>query len=146
MKIFYTLLTGLTLFALPSYAESLQIETTKQTLVFDVEIADTQEERRIGLMNRESLPNNGGMLFIFEEVIFAQFWMKDTKIPLDILYIGEDGIIKGIHANALPNDETPIPPPAPALAVLEIAGGSAESLGIVAGNKVIHKIFEKDLK
>ena len=115
-------------------------------LAFDVEIADTQEERRVGLMNRDSLPKNGGMLFVFGEDVYVHFWMKNTNLYLDMIYIGEDGAIKGIHANAIPNDETPIPPPSSAFAVLEIAGGSAENLGIEVGNKVIHRIFEKDLK
>jgi uncharacterized membrane protein (UPF0127 family) len=146
MKKIFALFISLIFLSLPSLAEPLQIQTSTQTLVFDVEIADTEETRAMGLMNRPSLAPNSGMLFIFDVLSLPEFWMKDTKISLDMIYIGEDGVIDGIHENAIPYDETPISPPAPALAVLEIAGGSSKTLGIAKGDKVIHQIFEKDLK
>lgn len=146
MKKFVTLLTIMLFFSMPSFAEPLQIQTSTQTIIFDVEIANTLETRAMGLMHRDSLPQNGGMLFVFDVLSWPKFWMKDTKISLDMIYIGEDGVIKGIHENAIPHDTTPITPPIPAIAVLEIAGGSSKTLGISRGDKVIHKIFEKDLK
>ena len=146
MKILFIFLTTQICFSFQSIAEPLQIQTSTQTVAFDVEVANTPEIRQTGLMNRNSLPQNTGMLFVFEEITSPQFWMKDTKIKLDMVYIGEDGLVKGIHENAIPFDKTPIPSPAPVLAVLEIAGGSAKTLGISKGDKVIHQIFEKDLK
>lgn len=146
MKIFYAFLTISILFSFSSFAEPLQIQTSTQTIDFDVEIADTPETHAKGLMYRDSLPQNGGMLFVFDTLSWPQFWMKNTKISLDMIYIDEKGIISGIHPDAVPYDETPIPPPAAALAVLEIAGGSTKTLGISTGDKVIHRIFEKDLK
>lgn len=145
MKIIFAILISLFFVPLPSFAEPLQIKTSTQTLVFDVEIADTDETQAYGLMNRDKLAPNSGMLFIFDVLSWPKFWMKDTKISLDMIYIGEDGVIGGIHENAIPYDETPIRPPAAALAVLEIAGGSSKTLGIARGDKVIHQFFEKDL-
>ena len=146
MKNLLALFITLIGFSSPVFAEPLTIETSKQSIVLDVEIAYTQEERSLGLMNRDSLAPNSGMFFVFDVLSMPQFWMKDTKISLDMIYIDEKGFVAGIHANAIPYDETPIQPPGPALAVLEIAGGSAERLGIAKGDKVIHRIFEKDLK
>lgn len=146
MKIFYALLLTSICFSFPSLAEPLQIQTSTQTLVFDVEIADTPEKHKTGLMHRDSLPKNTGMLFVFKEATSPKFWMKDTKIRIDMIYLSEDGVVNGILENAVPFDETPISSPAPVLAVLEIAGGSSKTLGIARGDKVIHRIFEKDLK
>jgi len=138
-------------FAFQSYADvpmnELIIEThLKQSIPFQVEIADTKEKQKKGLMGRDSLKPRTGMLFVFEKPAKIQFWMKDAKIFLDMIFIGEDGVIKGIHEKAIPYDTTPITAPEPVLAVLEIEGGTAKTLGISRGDKVIHKIFEKGLK
>ncbi len=131
----------------PLKIEKMQFETAAgQTIPFEVEIADTEPARQNGLMFRDSLKPNTGMLFIFDTPSEPMFWMKDAKIRLDLIYIGEDGIVKGVHANAIPFDLTPIPAPARVIAVLEIAGGTAETLGISKGAKAIHSIFKKDAK
>ena len=134
------------LYALPVFAETISINTSRQTIPLTVEIADTDEERMQGLQGRTSLDKNAGMLFIFETVNKPQFWMKDTPIPLDMIFISDGGVIMGIHENAIPNSLTPIPAPSPILAVLEIAGGTAKSLGISKGHTVNYKVFQKDTK
>ena len=127
--------------------ETLFIETsTNQTASITVEIADTDELRRIGLMGRDHIPQNTGMLFVFDQLEFPRFWMKDTKVFLDMVYINEKGIINGIHENAIPNDLTPISAPGAVKAVLEIAGGEAKRLGISKGNRVVSPLLQKDMK
>ncbi|WBU54260.1 DUF192 domain-containing protein [Paracoccus sp. SCSIO 75233] len=115
-----------------------------------VEIADDNAERALGLMFRETLAPETGMLFIFEQPRPASFWMKNTLIPLDLLFIDDTGEIRRIHPNAIPHDETPIPGAAPndpapeRLMVLEIGGGEAERLGIEEGMTVAHPGFATD--
>ena len=144
----YILPAILLLMSTPAFAEPLQFETQAgKTIPFDVEVAKTAEEKRKGLMNRDSLKPNTGMLFIFDPPTKPVFWMKDAKIYLDMIYIGEDGIVTGIHENAVPFDETQIfPPDVKTKAVVEITGGDSKKLGISKGDKVIHTIFEKDVK
>jgi uncharacterized membrane protein (UPF0127 family) len=107
-----------------------------------VELADTDEARERGLMFRSEVPAGTGMLFDFQDVEPVAFWMKNTEVPLDMLFIGADGQIRHIHANARPFDETPIPSVVPVQAVLEIAGGEAARLGIHVGDRVRHPIFK----
>ncbi len=144
----YILAAVLLLTTTPSFAEPLQFEIQSgQTVSFDVEIAKTTEDQKKGLMNRDSLKPNTGMLFVFDPPTKPVFWMKDTKIRLDMIYMGEDGIVTGIHENATPFDETQIfPPEVKSKAVLEITGGDAKKLGISKGDKVIHTIFKKEAK
>ncbi len=100
------------------------------------EIADTAEERRIGLMNRTELETDG-MLFVFEQEAKASFWMKDTLIPLDILFIGKDGIITDIYENAQPrNTEKTYPSSKSVLYALEIEGGRNKLLRLKPGDKL----------
>ncbi|MFZ4606285.1 MAG: DUF192 domain-containing protein [Caulobacter sp.] len=121
--------------------EPLTIDTVQGTVAFKVEIADSDAEREQGLMYRTTLPADGGMLFIWDRAAPRAFWMRNTYIPLDILYIGANGRIISIAANAQPFDETPIPSRGDAKAVLELAGGRAAQLGIDLGDQVHHKMF-----
>ena len=135
----------------PPILDSLVIELKSGSSIgFQVEIADTFEKREKGLMGRDNLPDNHGMLFIFDEPSTPAFWMKGCKIYLDMIFIGADGLIKGIHHNAIPGDLTPIPSPEPVISVLEILGGTSEKLRISKGDRVIHPRLElpaqKDLK
>ncbi|ATQ42803.1 hypothetical protein CSW64_10480 [Caulobacter mirabilis] len=123
--------------------EPLSIETAKGPVVFRVEIADDDAERERGLMYRTALAPDRGMLFVFDETAPRAFWMKNTYIPLDILYIGGDGRIVSIAARAEPFNETPIPSRSPARGVLEIYGGRAAELGIQVGDRVRHRVFQK---
>lgn len=121
--------------------EPLSIETAKGRLDYRVEIADDDAERQHGLMYRTSLPDMHGMLFIFPQAKPQAFWMRNTYMPLDIIYIGADGAIVSIQANARPFDETALPSEGPAIGVLEIYGGKAAELGIKPGDRVRHRMF-----
>ncbi len=105
---------------------------------FAVEIADDNAERAQGLMFRESLPSSAGMLFIYDRPQSVSFWMKNTLIPLDMVFIGADGRVNGVRAEAVPGDLTPIPGPPETLMVLEIKGGLAARLGLGEGAELRH--------
>ncbi len=113
----------------------LTVKTAKGTLHYRVEVAATPQQQSRGLMYRTSLPENGGMIFPMVPQRFASFWMKNTYIPLDIIFIRADGTIERI-ANALPEDLTPIESGEPVATVLEIKGGEAAARGIAAGDRV----------
>jgi len=100
---------------------------------FSVEVADTEAERAKGLMNRDRLPMSAGMLFVYKTPQAVAFWMRDTRIPLDMLFLDGAGRVLSVHANAIPGDETTIPGPDGTQYVLEINGGLARRLGIAAG-------------
>ncbi|MEP4198199.1 MAG: DUF192 domain-containing protein [Aliishimia sp.] len=108
---------------------------------FTVEIADSAAERAQGLMHRESMAMSSGMLFMYERPQVLSFWMRNTLIELDMLFIDPQGIVRHIHNRAQPLDETPITGGAGLLSVLEINGGLAERLGITVGSEVQHPDF-----
>lgn len=110
---------------------------------FFVEIADDDAERAQGLMYRESMARGSGMLFVYPNPQPASFWMKNTLIPLDIIFIDAHGEVTRVHENAIPGDLTPIPGGNQVFAVLEINAGLAALYGISAGTEVRHKIFSK---
>ncbi len=121
-------------------AEILEItnsSTGKIKASFEVEVARDEHERGRGLMYRKSLGANSGMLFLFPEPVTPAFWMKNTLIPLDMVFIDEKGLILGIHNRAIPHNLTPISPSGPVKAVLEINGGQAEKLGLRVGDPII---------
>ncbi|MGB3316307.1 MAG: DUF192 domain-containing protein [Albidovulum sp.] len=111
---------------------------------FAVEIADDGAERAQGLMNRTTLPSGAGMLFIYEQPQTVAFWMKNTLIPLDMIFVGADGRVNGVHANAVPGDLTAIPGPPETLMVLEINGGLAERLGLTEGAELRHPALDQN--
>ncbi|MCC6598049.1 MAG: DUF192 domain-containing protein [Alphaproteobacteria bacterium] len=115
-----------------------------QKLYFDVELAITPRQLAYGLMNRTSMVDNAGMLFIFNSVDKRNFWMKDTLIPLDMLFISSDGEIHHIHHKAQPQDLTAITAHYPVKAVLELKGGAAEAMGLKEGDRVLYKIFRNE--
>jgi len=119
----------------------LAVETAGGERRFAVELAATPESRRRGLMFRESMPLDHGMLFDFDEERHQSFWMKNTPLPLDLIFIDRRGVIVHIHHQAVPFDRTPIPSRKPASAVLEINGGVARLTGISEGDQVRHAIF-----
>ena len=102
----------------------------------DIEIADNEYETQTGLMYRTSLGTNQGMLFIFPDVSFRSFYMKNTKIPLDIIYIDESRTIVSFQKNAKPLDETSLPSEAPAKYVLEINGGLSDEWQLEVGDLI----------
>jgi len=114
----------------------LSIRTAKVTFKFRVEVARTADEQARGLMFRESLPDDGGMIFPMNPPRMASFWMKNTVIPLDMIFIRADGTIARIAADTVPYSLQPVDSGEPVAAVLELAGGKAAALGI-AENDVV---------
>lgn len=108
---------------------------------FKIELALTPQEQAQGLMNRTSMAENAGMLFVFGDEAPRAFWMKNTLIPLDMIFIRKDGTIHHIHENAIPHDLTSVPSEGPVSAVLEINGGLTTKLGIAKGDTVRHVLF-----
>ena len=111
-----------------------------QTL--DIEIADDDYSTETGLMYRTKLETNQGMLFIFPDLQMRSFYMKNTKIPLDIIYIDEDKTIVSFQKNAKPMDETSLPSEAPAKYVLELNGGLSDEWQLEVGDKVSYEILK----
>jgi uncharacterized membrane protein (UPF0127 family) len=103
---------------------------------FDVEVARTPREQDKGLMFRKTLEPDGGMLFPMDPPRTASFWMKDTLIPLDMLFIHTDGSVAFIKAQAQPYSREPVSAGVPVVAVLELRGGRAAELGIAEGDAV----------
>ena len=120
---------------------SLVVVTSAREIKFDVELALNDAERSRGLMFRDKLGPYDGMLFDFYQEAPVSFWMKNTLIPLDMVFIAADGTVKHVHSNAVPLSTEAIPSEFPVRAVLEINGGSAKLLGIKPGDKVKHPIF-----
>lgn len=118
----------------------LEIHTAKGVIHFEVEVAATPQEQARGLMYRASLPERGGMIFPMTPPRFASFWMKNTYIPLDLIFIRTDGTISSIAAQAVPENLSPIESREPVAAVLEIAGGGAAAHGIAVGDRVSWKL------
>ncbi|TQI69901.1 hypothetical protein JM79_0794 [Gramella sp. Hel_I_59] len=98
----------------------------------DVELAESDYEKQTGLMYRESLEREQGMLFVYESARVRNFYMKNTYIPLDILYYGTDSTLVSIQKNATPRDETNLPSDGPAQFVLEINAGLADEWGVTS--------------
>lgn len=105
---------------------------------FSVEVADTAAERSQGLMHRETMARSAGMLFVYKRPQPVSFWMRNTLIPLDMIFMDATGTVRRVHENAIPLDETGIDGGAGIQFVLEINGGLADRLGIVAGSELKH--------
>ncbi|WP_136442511.1 DUF192 domain-containing protein [Pacificoceanicola onchidii] len=112
---------------------------------FSVDIADDEAERAQGLMFVETMPTSRGMLFVYDREApnGVAFWMKNTLIPLDMIFADRTGAVIKVHENAIPGDLTAIPSDGPAQYVLEINGGLAAQLGIEAGAQMRHPTIEE---
>jgi len=121
--------------------ETVTIETAMGSVRFDCEIMRTETEREQGLMFRPYLPDLRGMLFDFGEERPVQMWMKDTLIPLDMVFIRANGTIERVIPNAEPYSTRVLPSGEPVLAVLEINAGLAAKYKIEAGAHVTHPLF-----
>ncbi|WP_404815014.1 DUF192 domain-containing protein [Celeribacter naphthalenivorans] len=108
---------------------------------FSVEIADDAGERALGLMNRPEMPRSHGMLFVYEKPQPVSFWMANTLIPLDMIFVDQRGVVTRVHDEAVPLDRTPIAGGDAVYAVLEINGGLARALGIRPGDHLRHPAF-----
>lgn len=105
---------------------------------FNVEVVDTDATRAQGLMYRQELAEDAGMLFDFKKEQRVSFWMRNTFIPLDMIFIDAQGVVKNIHVNARPHDPTGIPSDGPVQYVLEIPGGRSVAIGLKAGDTMDH--------
>lgn len=122
---------------LPVDPAPLVAVTAKGDRPFRIEIADDDAEREAGLMFRQSMPDDHGMLFVFPQTESVGFWMKNTPMPLDLLFIGQDGRIKAIRRGE-PQSETVIAPDEPVRFVLELKAGTAGRQNIKEGDLVKH--------
>jgi uncharacterized membrane protein (UPF0127 family) len=111
------------------------LHTKKGDFAFNIEVVDTEASREKGLMFRQSLAPDAGMLFDFLKEQPVEFWMVNTFIPLDMVFIAADGTVKTVHANARPQDSTPIPSGVPVQFVFEIPGGRAAEIGLAPGDR-----------
>jgi uncharacterized membrane protein (UPF0127 family) len=111
-------------------------------VTIEIEIRDTQQERETGMMGRPTLGEQRGMLFVFEEDQFLSFWMLNTMIPLDMLFIDSDGKIVTIHRNTVPYSQQSYGSTTPGRYVLEVNAGFCERYGIVEGDSVAWSIEE----
>ncbi len=112
---------------------------------FAVEVADTPMARAKGLMFRETLAPDAGMFFVYEQSKTVQFWMKNTRLPLDMLFFDRAGVLTRIHANARPEDATPIFGGSDIRFVLEINAGRAEALGLAPGARLRHPAVRQSI-
>jgi hypothetical protein len=123
-------------------ADSLEIVTSTGRHPFQIEIANNDATRERGLMDRRYMAADHGMLFEFDREAPVAFWMKNTYIPLDMIFIAPSGVVTHIAANAEPLSERVIPSGGPCVAVLELNGGTAASIGLKVGDKVHHPFFK----
>jgi hypothetical protein len=123
--------------------DTLKIISKSGTHSFSVELATNELERAKGLMFRKELPDGYGMLFDFHTEQQTSFWMHNTYIPLDMIFIKADGHVLRIAENAKPQSDDLIPSGGPVRAVLEVIGGTARRLGIAPGDMVTGSIFAK---
>lgn len=126
----------------PGPTEPLKIVSAGKTHVLKVELADTPEESALGLMYRQSMPRDQGMIFEFGEPTQTGMWMKNCLFPQDMLFLDAKGKVLAIAENARPGSERVITPGFPYWSVLELNGGVAKELGLKPGDTVQHKIFK----
>jgi len=122
--------------------ETVEIASKSGTHRFSVEIARTEKEQQRGLMFRKKLPEGAGMLFEFRKERPISFWMKNTYVPLDIIFIRNNGRILSIAENTVPMSDRLIPSRGPVRGVLEVIAGTANKFGIAPGDQVTHRIFQ----
>lgn len=127
---------------------TLEIQDSIGQLIvsLDIEIADDDYTRERGLMYRSWLPEQAGMLFVFEQDEFRSFWMKNTRLSLDILFIDAEGLINTIHAYTVPFSEGSLPSNAPARFVLELNAGFCDNHGIREGMRMSYKKLSGEAK
>ncbi|HEX9859529.1 MAG TPA: DUF192 domain-containing protein [Paracoccaceae bacterium] len=123
--------------------DSVELRGPAGVARFTVELADTPDERARGLMFRESMAAAAGMLFVYERPQSASFWMKNTLIPLDMIFADVTGTVTRVHSNARPQDETAIDGGNGVAVVLEINGGLAGRLGIAPGAQLRHPALDQ---
>ena len=123
--------------------DKIDVKNDSAQLRFNIELAISPEERSRGLMFRDNLPNRSGMLFVFDPPQRVAFWMKNTLIPLDIIFLDRSGTVTRVHHGAIPGDLTPIEGGDSVFAVLEINAGLAARYSIQPGTVMRHEIFSQ---
>lgn len=118
--------------------DHVHVTTDRSQTVFAVDLAQTPADRERGLMFVDQMPRFSGMLFVFDDMNPRAFWMKNTLIPLDIIFVDDAGRVVNVAADAVPGDLTALPSDGPAQFVLEINGGLAQTLGIGPGSEIRH--------
>ena len=145
MRAKLAVLLALSVFAVSAAAAlpvaTISVDGAKGPNRFKVEIAGDHASQEKGLMFRKTLASDAGMLFDFHTDVMTSFWMKNTILPLDIIFVRSDGTISSIAADAVPFSEASIPSTEPVRAVLEINAGRARALGIKPGDKIHAEIF-----
>lgn len=126
---------------LPTDPAPLVVQTAAGELRFSIEVADEPQERQRGLMFRRSMGDNYGMLFVFSESRRLGFWMQNTPMPLDLLFIGEDGRVRAIEQGEPFSTDT-ISPDVSAQFVLELKAGTAQKVGIAIGDRLHHPAID----
>ena len=141
-------LLAMGLFRFSAGADLQQFPTSELTIIsatgphrFKVELAKTPAQMTQGLMFRTSLAPDAGMLFEYQQPTMATMWMRNTLIPLDMLFVDAQGRIVNIHERAVPQSDDVIAAAEPVRAVIELNGGTAARLGIEPGDRVVHPIF-----
>ena len=123
--------------------DTLSMKGQFGTAKFTVSVADTAEERAQGLMFVETMPRMAGMLFVYDQPAPVAFWMKNTLIPLDMIFADENGVVQSIHENAIPGDLTAIPGGDNIQYVLELNAGMSKMLGLGPDDVMQHPAIEK---
>ncbi len=138
LAVLVALLSGLAPARADTVLEPLTFETTGGARAFQVEVMRTEAERARGLMFRRYLPPDRGMLFLFDREQIVAMWMKNTFIPLDMVFVGRDGRVVSIAADTEPMSEAVVASAGPANAVVELNAGAAARMGLKAGDRVRH--------
>ena len=118
--------------------DTLVLETASGTHRFNIEVATTEQERALGLMYRRSLPDDGGMLFLYDRPQPAAMWMRNTVISLDMIFIDAEGRVHRIESNTEPFSTTPIESDGDVVGVLELNAGKAVAIGLRPGDRVVY--------
>lgn len=126
-------------------ADLVQIRNAQGVHSFEVSLADTPHSRARGLMFVQEMAPDAGMLFVYDAPHHAYFWMRNTYLPLDMLFVGADGRIRSVHSDAVPLDETVIDGGDEVQYVLEINAGQAKALDLAAGDVLRHPAVPSDL-
>jgi uncharacterized membrane protein (UPF0127 family) len=145
VSIFVALVFSTQLLMAECAPDRAQFKMGSSSAVFDVEIADTYDARAKGLMFRKSLARFSGMLFFYDEPQSVSFWMENTLIPLDMIFMDHTGLVVNIHSNAVPLDRTAIFGGNDIFAVLEINGGLGKALGVQIGASMQHPAFDQKI-
>lgn len=127
----------------PTSTEAVTLNTDHGFFVINAEVARTPAQREKGLMNRDELPEDRGMLFLWEEPLPVTMWMRNTRLSLDMIFIKPSGVVHRIVSNTVPYSEDLISSRGDVLAVLEVQGGLAERIGLRPGHRIHHHAFRQ---